>query len=254
MRRDCILVVDDDQAVCEIVSLSLRDDHDVRQATTGAEALGIVRREPVALILLDYRLPDRTGLQLLGEIKSARPDVPVIMVTGYGSEAVCASAFKLGIRDYFFKPFSVFALRRSVRQVLSNDRDGGRPISPDLARDLWGEPSESSRLEIAVHKAVMLIQLGYWEHLTLPGLAREVGVSKYCLSRRFHEVMGITLRGYLVRARLEKAKELLADTRNQITDIALTVGFGDLPRFDKLFKRYMGVTPSAYRDRTARDR
>ena len=110
------------------------------------------------------------------------------------------------------------------------------------------------RPETAIEKAAVLIQQRYWEHLTLPALAREVGVSQYRLSRRFHEVMGVTLRAYLLQARLEKAKDLLATTREQITEVALAVGFSDLPRFDKLFKRYTGVTPSAYRDRAGSGR
>jgi AraC-like DNA-binding protein len=61
--------------------------------------------------------------------------------------------------------------------------------------------------------------------------------------------MGVTFRAYLLRLRLEKAKALLATGGFSITEVAQMVGFGDLPRFDKLFKRYAGVTPSAYRHR-----
>jgi two-component system response regulator YesN len=254
MRRECILVVDNDQAVHEMVALTLRDACEVRHARTGAQAIGIVRRDPVAVVVLDYRLSDCTGLHILSEMRAARPDLPVIMVTGYGSEALRASAFKLGIRDYLAKPLNAFRLRRSVYGLLSTARDGARRTSADRAHEPWEGPSAEDRRETAIEKVAVLIQRRYWEHLTLPGLAREVGVSKYRLSRRFHEVMGVTLRGYLLWARLEKAKDLLATTREQITEVALAVGYGDLPRFDKLFKRYTGVTPSAYRDRTGRDR
>lgn len=249
MRRPCILVVEDDQGVREAVSLSLSDAFDVKQATTGERAVRIVGREPVAAVVLDYRLPDRTGLEVLSDIRSARPDVPVIMMTGYGSESICASALKLGIRDYFPKPFSVFELRRSVRHILSMDRQGGAEASADQEREPGTMPLPRQP-DMAVQKAAILIQRRYWERLTLSGLAREVGMSKYGLSHRFPKVMGMTLRGYLLRTRLERAKELLASTRDHVTEVAMAVGFGDLPRFDKLFKRYTGVTPSAYRDRT----
>ena len=62
-------------------------------------------------------------------------------------------------------------------------------------------------------------------------------------------MIGVPFRDYLVRLRLEKAKALLGTGGFSITEVAQMVGFGDLPRLDKLFKRYTGVTPSAYRDR-----
>jgi AraC-like DNA-binding protein len=57
----------------------------------------------------------------------------------------------------------------------------------------------------------------------------------------------MTFREHLISVRLEKAKELLLSKRLSITQVSQMVGFGDLPRFDKLFKRHVGVTPSAYR-------
>src|SRR5262249_5787893 len=102
-----ILLVDDERRLREVVALFLSDAYDVKQAATGAEAIAIARRDPVVAVVLDYRLPDRSGLEVLTEIRSARPGVPVVMMTGYGSEALCASALRLGVRDYFPKPVNV---------------------------------------------------------------------------------------------------------------------------------------------------
>jgi two-component system, response regulator YesN len=253
MRRPCILVVEDDRVVRETVSLSLSDAYDVKQASTGAEAVEILRREPVAAVVLDYRLPDRTGLEVLRDMKSERPEVPIVMMTGYGSESICAAALKLGVRDYFPKPFSVFELGRSIRHILSARRQDPSRASADQERELGTMPLPRHP-DLAIQKVAILIQRRYWERLTLSDLASEVGMSKSGLSRRFSKVMGVTLRGYLLRARLERAKELLTRTRNQVTEVAMAVGFGDLPRFDKLFKRYTGLTPSAYRVSAARVR
>jgi DNA-binding response OmpR family regulator len=69
-----------------------------------ADALVKFRREPLDLVVLDHRLSDRTGLEPLVELKSLRPNLPVIMLTGYGSERISAAAFKLGVTEYFPKP------------------------------------------------------------------------------------------------------------------------------------------------------
>jgi two-component system response regulator YesN len=57
----------------------------------------------------------------------------------------------------------------------------------------------------------------------------------------------MTFRDYVLRVRIERAKVLLADRHVSISEVAQNVGFGDLPHFDKVFKRYAGITPSAYR-------
>ena len=92
-----------------------------------------------------------------------------------------------------------------------------------------------------------LIQQRYWDHFSLAELGRQVGMSKYRLSHRFREVLGVTFRDYLLRVRLERAKALLVSGEVSITEVAQNVGFGDLARFDKVFKRYTGMSPSAYR-------
>jgi two-component system, response regulator YesN len=60
-------------------------------------------------------------------------------------------------------------------------------------------------------------------------------------------VTGVSFRDYLLAVRLARAKQLLSSGRAFVTEVAQMAGFGDLPRFDKLFKRSTGLTPSAYR-------
>ncbi len=250
MGRPQVLLVDDNRALLDVVTLFFSDVYDVKQATTGAEAITILYREPVVAVVLDYRLPDRTGLEVLTEIRSARPRLPVVMMTGYGSEWLCASALKLGARDYFPKPVNVGDLLESVRRILSgasSSREEDEDASGDNSQSPAPRRSSPGRLDLSIQKAIKLIQLRYWDNVSLSGLARELGVSKYHLSRRFKEVMGVTFRDYLLRTRLDRAKVLLSGEQASITEVAQTVGFGDLPRFDKLFKRYTGITPSAYR-------
>jgi two-component system, response regulator YesN len=240
--RPHILVVDDDAVVPEIITFFLSATCDVATATTGAEALKGVRRDRVDLIVLDHRLPDRTGLDVLVEVRSIRPTLPVIMLTGYGSEWVCAEAFKLGANDYLVKPVSAHDLVGAVQRILPLGLDERAP-----ERDGEEPHRSAARGCLPVQRVMGLIQRRYWERLPLAELARQVGMSKHRLSRRFREVIGVTFRDYLLKVRLERAKVLLAAGHRSITEIAQDVGFADLPRFDKVFKRYTGVTPSDYR-------
>lgn len=247
MERRRVLLVEDNQRLSEVIQLFLSEVFEVKWAATGAEAIAIVRREPVAAVLLDYRLPDRTGLEVLAEIRSAWPRLPVIMMTGYGSEMLVASAIKLGVSDYFSKPVNVEDILQSLQRVLSAPGHSEEPPA-----EKHGSPSHRSPgnvPDLSIQRMMKLIQVRAGEHVSLSGLARELGISKYHLSHRFKETVGVTFRRYLLQARLERAEALLADEQLSITDVALMAGFNDLARFDKLFKRHTGLTPSAYRAR-----
>ena len=247
MERQRVLLVEDNQRLCEVIELFLSEAYEVKRAATGAEAIGIVRREAVAAVVLDYRLPDRTGLEVLAEIRSARPRLPVIMMTGYGSEMLVASAIKLGLSDYFPKPVNVEDILRSLQKILSAPRYIDE--SPAEEHGPLSRRPPGDVLDLSIQRMLKLIQLRSGEDLSLSGLARELGISKHHLSRRFKETVGVTFRSYLLQARLELAKTLLADGQLSITDVALMAGFNDLARFDKLFKRHTALTPSAYRAR-----
>jgi len=240
--RRQILVVDDEAVIPEMISFFLGEAYEIRAATTGAEALVRVRRDRVDLVVLDHRLPDRTGLDVLTELRSIRPFLPVIMLTGYGSEWICASAFKGGVTDYLQKPMTAVELVAAVLRALSPGVDRARSTrESQVPRDL------PAPLSVPIQRAMAVIQQRYWDRLSLSALARQVGMSKYRLSHRFRDVLGITFRDYLLTVRLERAKVLLAAGHVSITEVAQEVGFGDLARFDKVFKRHTGFTPSAYR-------
>jgi DNA-binding NarL/FixJ family response regulator len=97
----------------------MADLYDVESAATAAQALAVLRREPVAVVILDYRLPDRSGLDTLSEIHSLRPGVPVVMMTGFGSERLCVSAFRQGVKDCLPKPVNRSDLLAAVSRALS---------------------------------------------------------------------------------------------------------------------------------------
>jgi YesN/AraC family two-component response regulator len=240
-----ILAIDDDVTVSEVLTIFLGDAYEVESSATGADGLLKLRREPVELVVLDHRLPDRTGLEILSDLRSIRPNLPVVMLTGYGSEWICAAAFRLGVADYLQKPVNAVDLVGTVQRILSP----GLKIaeSPDATSPMR---SLTVPLSNPIQRAMGLIQQRYWDHFSLSALARQVGMSKYRLSHRFREDLGVTFRDYLLRVRLERAKALLAAGQTSISEVAQNVGFGDLPHFDKVFKRYTGISPSAYRSLT----
>ncbi len=104
-RRDTILLVEDDPGAATLERRRLeRAGYVVLTARTAEESLQQLGRHEVDLLLLDYRLPgDTDGLALCEQVKAAGFDLPVILVTGFGSEAMVIQALRLGVRDFVAK-------------------------------------------------------------------------------------------------------------------------------------------------------
>ncbi len=98
-----------------------------------------------------------------------------------------------------------------------------------------------------------LIDRAYSEQLEVTALARSAAVSPAYFSRSFKAAFGETPHQYLMTRRMERAKALLRTGDMSVTDVCFAVGFGSLGSFSSQFKRLVGDTPSAYRDRDGHD-
>lgn len=118
--KPAIMVVDDDPAICELLS-DVFSEHvfDVCLCHNGADALRLVQARPdIALILLDMMLPDTNGLVVLQQLQRQRPTLPVIMLTGLGSESDVVVGLEMGADDYIGKPFNPRVVVARVKAVL----------------------------------------------------------------------------------------------------------------------------------------
>jgi DNA-binding NtrC family response regulator len=107
MPNGSILVIDDEAEIREGLELLLSSEgYSVSCAETGAAGLARLEQEPYDLLLLDVSLPDRNGLDLLRDIRSRDPHLPVVLITAYGSIDMARQAFKSGAQDYITKPWS----------------------------------------------------------------------------------------------------------------------------------------------------
>ena len=117
MREHRVLVVDDEKLVCWSLSQMLAAaGYAVQTATNGAEARGQFHDFVPEMVLLDVRLPDANGVDLLREFKAQDEDVIVLMITAYADADSAVSALKIGADDYIGKPFDIENIRHIVDQ------------------------------------------------------------------------------------------------------------------------------------------
>lgn len=178
--KPAILVVDDDKAICDV----LRDvisEHvfDVLVCHSGNEALRIVAAEPsIALILLDMMLPDTNGLLVLQQVQKLRPALPVVMLTGMGSESDVVVGLEMGADDYIAKPFNGRVVVARVKAVLRRSGALAVETSPTKTSGLqfngWRLDTDRCQLMNAQQQQVDLTQGEYGLLLSLVQNARKV--------------------------------------------------------------------------------
>ena len=113
-----ILIVDDEESILSAMAEAVRIlDFTVMTAQNGDEAWQKFEQEKPDVVVTDVRMPHRDGLTLTGQIKAFDPSCPVIVVTGFGSEAAAVAALKAGASDYLVKPFQFSALRQAVERA-----------------------------------------------------------------------------------------------------------------------------------------
>ncbi|HEX9896592.1 MAG TPA: response regulator [Dehalococcoidales bacterium] len=126
-----ILIVDDEPIVRESLRDWLEDaGYKVVTAETGEQALELIMTRDFSVIILDIRLPGRTGITVLREVKEKKPDIKAIIITAYPSSDLTAEAMKLGAIDYLVKPIAPDDLERLVREAVrksaSENQGGGK--------------------------------------------------------------------------------------------------------------------------------
>jgi len=107
--RNRVLVVDDEASIRDLLlkTLSLNDEYDVDVAPDGRSALERMRLYPYDLLIADLKMPGMDGLTVIREARRYKADLPVIIITGFSTEASAIEAVNLGVSGYLTKPFRV---------------------------------------------------------------------------------------------------------------------------------------------------
>lgn len=123
MPKQTILVVDDEAKMRRLLEIMLTQmDYEVLQASDGIEAVYEVAKNTVDLVITDLRMPRLDGLGLLQHLREQNNDIPVIVVTAYGTVESAVDAMKYGASDYIVRPFELEAVQAAVQRALKLGR------------------------------------------------------------------------------------------------------------------------------------
>ncbi len=187
--KPLILLVDDQESIRFFLQKTLVDEgYEVRAAATAAQAIEIINSELPDLVLLDLKLPDRNGLEVLSEIKDILKDICVVMMTAFGEIKTAVEAMKLGAFDYVNKPINLEQLLIVIEKGLKS-----KELSRELLRlrrlhnldaDATYIPSQSPAMQ-AVYKMVQQVARSESTTVLIEG---ESGTGKDVISNLIHKM------------------------------------------------------------------
>ena len=175
-----ILLVDDDQAITTVLgSLLKQEGLGVLTAGSGAEALALLEKQPVDVMVTDLRMPGLDGMALLRRSTQASPDVPVIVLSAHGTVALAVDAMKAGAADFLTKPFDRDEVLFVVKKALAAAQRAepvlapGAPFSPLGGSPAMDDVRDTIRRSAASSATVLILG--------------ESGAGKEVVARAIHE-------------------------------------------------------------------
>jgi DNA-binding NtrC family response regulator len=149
-----VLVVDDDAGVCQIVQRMLSNEQcKVQTSQSVSDAIGAIEKKAFDAYVIDFKLPDGSGLDVAERIRSKWGATPIILISGYDPAAVALRAEKLSISDFLEKPFSQTIICEAVKKAIGSPKAAPTlspvdPPAPTTASDrrswirFWKRPAK----------------------------------------------------------------------------------------------------------------
>lgn len=246
-----ILLADDNTSLTDFLQDELKDMFkSVYIASDGKEALSVLSKEKIDIIVSDIMMPNINGFELCKKIKENTDisHIPIILLTAQCDESSKIYGNKLGADAYLDKPFEVeqliqvvYNLLYSREQIKAHYRCIGTLPQPF-------ETTFSPGDELFMNKLNRTIELHINNaELDIPMLCKEIGISRASLYNKLKEITGMGANEYINKYRLEEAIKLIKTTEFSFTEIADKTGFSTARYFSTLFKQYTGKTPTLFK-------
>ncbi|MDL2317871.1 response regulator [Eubacteriales bacterium OttesenSCG-928-A19] len=237
-----IVVVDDNPQVIgglrRFIEQSGLDVVCVGDACDGQEALEVIRATNPDIVLTDICMPVMDGLEMIERLKAQEYPGAIIILSGYADFQYAQQAIRFQVNDYLLTPTTLPELRAVLEKVLAELSKRGSIVISGLG---W---RDNHRHKETVSFMVQYIHEHYQEDICLEDLSKQLFLSRNYLNQVFKRETGETFTNYLIRVRMEKAKELLLGGQYFIYEVAEMVGYSNAPYFSNLFRKLTGYKPS----------
>ena len=250
-----LLIVEDNVELLLLMQQLFSRDYRVLTATNGKEALKMVRKHELDLIISDVMMPIMNGYELTRQLKN-NPNtshLPIILLTAKTQEEDREEALTIGADDYVTKPFKMRDLELRINNIIENRKRLQVEFSQHTAE-------ETKRVVTAImspadqeflNRAIDLVR----QHIDNADYDRDVfaadmGASASTLYNKLRSLTGMNISSFIRDVRLKEALRLAHEYPTiRVSDLAYRVGFQDPKYFATIFKKQFGYTPTEYFER-----
>ncbi len=153
--RPKIQIIEDDPGIASALKKELHTEgYDAAVASRGDEGLAVALEQPFDLVITDLKMPGLTGLELVEKLHAAKPKLPIIMITAFGTTETAIEATKLGAYDYLLKPFDMGEMLKLVATAVSSSRMMSEPLELGAAGPAQSAIIGSCRAMQAIYKEI----------------------------------------------------------------------------------------------------
>jgi ligand-binding sensor domain-containing protein/signal transduction histidine kinase/DNA-binding response OmpR family regulator len=247
--KPILLVVDDNQQICNVIADKFSRSFQVLSAFNGAAGLETARQHLPDIIISDIMMPEMDGIQFCGKIKAdlLTCHIPVILLTAKSGDENQIIGIRTGADAYISKPYNPDLLQVTIENLISNRKLLRKKFEdqPDFV------PAEMVSNKLDEQFLLKIIQLiendDDADNLDVTKLSREVAMSRSVLYRKLKALTGNSIQDFVRIVKLRKAARLLLESDDPIADIAFHSGFSNAKHFSTAFRKQFGKTPTEYR-------
>ncbi|MCB0586813.1 MAG: response regulator, partial [Phaeodactylibacter sp.] len=247
-KKPTLLIVEDNKDMASFLCSILAKDYQLLKAENGREGLEIARKQNIDLILSDVMMPEMDGLDFCKHIKKnfSTSHIPVILLTAKIMDDHKLAGYLTGADDYITKPFNPELLEVRIENLLEQRRG----LRKKITRDFMLNPKEvklTSPDEELLQRLIQLME----KHIddsdfNVNKMCEMVHLSHMHFIRKVRQLTGKTPSELLKSFRMKRAKDLLAQQKVTISEVAYQVGY-DLPNsFSRVFRQEFGMTPTEF--------
>ena len=246
--RHTVLIVEDSVEMRKYLSKEISSEYNVIMAANGADALEILRKEKIDLVISDIMMPIMDGCELCNIIKtdSDLSHVPIILLTAAVGVETRIETLESGADGYIEKPFPIELLMSNINNLFRNKEISYKQFINKPLTHYNSVPTnkvDQSYMD-KVHEFIM-------KHISEPdlnieSLTMQIGTSKSSLYRKLKANTGLSINEYIRLCRLKQAAELLSSQKYKINEVAFMTGFSSPSYFATCFLKQFNITPSEF--------
>lgn len=254
-KQYAVMVVDDNPEILDFLSKILSEEYFVISASSGEEALLILEKNNIDLIISDVMMEEMDGFELCGKIKTDIniSHVPVILLTAKTDTESKIKGLESGADAYIEKPFSPFHLKAQLRNLLKKREKQQKAYASTPLSDLHSAVHNKLDEEFMNKCTDIILNNIEDSEFSVSTLAQELGMSRTSVFTKIKGIIGMTPNDFIKITRLKKACRMMVEGEYRVTEIGFLVGFSSSSYFAKCFQKQFGMLPTEFLKKVKED-